>query len=366
MTQHKKKTTAHAERHSNWPAIGAVAATALLASAVVVRQRTRAAEAREPPHGKFMLIDGVELHYTDSGGNKPVVVLLHGNGAMIQDFEISGLTSILSRKHRVITFDRPGYGYSTRPHRTWTPEAQADLLHQAVRELGAQSPIVFGHSWGAQVALAMALRYSLHVSGVAVAGGYYFPTARADVVLFSPPAIPVFGSVMRHTLAPLIGEMIAPSAIEKMFAPQPVSPKFQTEFPLGLALRPIQLRASAEEAAMMIPGATRLEKEYSKLTLPLAIIAGAADEIVDPHRQAMKLHRMVPGSELLLLPGLGHMVHHGAPQVVADAIDSLHYGSGKLSQRAPSQLQSVEGAHRQSPDGLVGVEADRAGRRSHE
>jgi pimeloyl-ACP methyl ester carboxylesterase len=323
--ENKRPLPRRAESHSRLPVLGAVAAVALAASALAVRQRTRTAEEQNPPIGTFLEVDGVKLHYLDSGSRGPAIVLLHGNGAMVQDLVISGLVAKLSRRYRVIAFDRPGYGYSTRPRdREWTPEAQADLFYRAIRELGLERPIIFGHSWGTLPALAMALRYPLHVSGVAVASGYYFPTARADVVLFSPPAIPVVGGLMRHTVAPFIGDMIAPAAIRKMFAPQPVSDAFMELFPLGLALRPEQIRASSEEAAMMVQAAARFSGDYGKIQLPLTIIAGAADAIVDPQRQAMKLHRMVPHSRLMLVSEAGHMVHHFATGDIAAAIDELH------------------------------------------
>jgi pimeloyl-ACP methyl ester carboxylesterase len=97
---------------------------------------------------------------------------------------------------------------------------------------------VVGHSWGTLVALSFALDHPRLVSGLVLASGYYFATPRADVALFSPPAIPVVGTVISHTVAPLIGEAIAPKLIAKMFLPQRVSPKCAAQYPLALALRP--------------------------------------------------------------------------------------------------------------------------------
>jgi hypothetical protein len=70
----------------------------------------------------------VRLHYIERGQGEPLV-LLHGNGSMIQDFSSSGLLDKAARKYRVIVFDRPGFGYSRSPRLTvWTPNAQADLI----------------------------------------------------------------------------------------------------------------------------------------------------------------------------------------------------------------------------------------------
>ena len=54
------------------------------------------AEWRNPPIGTFTECEGVRLHYLDRGDpTAPCVVLLHGNGSMIQDFTIAGLLTFL-------------------------------------------------------------------------------------------------------------------------------------------------------------------------------------------------------------------------------------------------------------------------------
>lgn len=56
----------------------------------------------------------MRLHYIDRGAGRPVV-LLHGNGATTEDYAISGVLDLAARNHRVIAFDRPGFGHSERP-----------------------------------------------------------------------------------------------------------------------------------------------------------------------------------------------------------------------------------------------------------
>jgi pimeloyl-ACP methyl ester carboxylesterase len=59
-------------------------------------------------------VQGVRLHYLERGTGTPLV-LLHGNGSMIEDFQSSGLVHLAAKKYRVIVFDRPGFGHSERP-----------------------------------------------------------------------------------------------------------------------------------------------------------------------------------------------------------------------------------------------------------
>jgi len=111
-------------------------AGALAVSAIVNRQLAKKAQRENPPTGRFMEVNGVRIHYVERGAGRPLV-LFHGNGSMIQDFESSGLIELAAENYRVIVFDRPGYGHSDRPRNViWTPEAQADLFHAALEQLG--------------------------------------------------------------------------------------------------------------------------------------------------------------------------------------------------------------------------------------
>src|SRR5579863_637761 len=171
--------------------VAAGVAAAGIGAAVLNWRLTKKAERRNPPVGRFITVKGVRLHYVDRGTGTPLV-LLHGNGSMIEDFQSSGLIDLAAMKYRVIAFDRPGFGHSDRPRTTiWTPEAQADLIATALTEIGVARAIILGHSWGTLVALAFAIKYPQEVEALVLASGYYYPNARADVVILSPPAIPL-------------------------------------------------------------------------------------------------------------------------------------------------------------------------------
>ena len=295
-------------------------AAALGAAALYTSKKTREAERNHPPIGRFLDVDGTRLHYIERGTGEPLV-LIQGNVTLNQDFIINGLVDRLSERYRVIVFDRPGYGYSTRPRQLWTPRAHATLFQKALRHLGVERAIVLGHSWGTMVAVSLALQAPALVRGLILLSGYYFPTARLDVALNSPLAIPVIGDAMRHTVSPLLARLMLPGAIRKMFEPAPVPEHFDRLFPKELMLRPIQLRASAEDAALMTPSVMELEQHYGELTLPVVIVTGGDDQVVDVSRQSERLHQEIPGSEFIRVPGAGHMVHHLAPDQVVAAID---------------------------------------------
>ncbi|MBV8819138.1 MAG: alpha/beta fold hydrolase, partial [Acidobacteriaceae bacterium] len=183
------------------------------------------AERRNPPIGVFIECDGVRLHYIERGdAAAPCVVLFHGNGTMVQDLILSGLVDRLARDHRVICFDRPGFGYSQRPRtQIWTATTQATLFAKALDQLDVRNPVILGHSWGTLVAIALALQSTHAVNGLVLASGYYFPTFRIDFWLMSGPAVPILGDLMRYTVAPLVSWAIMPKLVNVLFAPRAVS-----------------------------------------------------------------------------------------------------------------------------------------------
>ena len=300
----------------------AAAAAALGVAALANRRLAKKAERDNPPAGKFINVGNVRLHYVDQGAGEPII-LLHGNGSMIQDFASSGLIEMAAQKHRVIAFDRPGFGHSERPRGTvWTPEAQADLIHLAMKQIGITRAKVLGHSWGASVAVALALKHPGTVAHLILASGYYYPTPRADVLLLSGPAVPVLGDILSHTMAPILARLLWPLLIRKIFGPAKVPAKFES-FPKEMALRPSQIRASAAETALMIPNAFALRGKYADLKMPVVIIAGDQDRLVDTDAQSARLHEELPRSTFRRVTPAGHMVHQTATALVMMAIDEV-------------------------------------------
>lgn len=306
-----------------WRTLAVATVLGLAALHVYSSKRIRETECAHPPTGRFVETDGVRLHYTDDGEGQPPLVLLHGATTMGLDFALSGLVAMASKKHRVIVFDRPGYGYSTRPRsQRWDPAAQAVLLLRALAQIGVEQPILVGHSWGAMVAVAMAAAVPKSVRGLLLLSGYYFPTARIQAPFIAPIALPVIGSLMRYVIPPLMFRPVWAALTERMFAPAPVPGSF-ARFPAWMALRPVQLRASAEEIAMAAPMAARLRRHYRSLLVPMIVMAGSVDRLVRPQDHSVRLHAEAPHSELRIVPGVGHMIHHTAAHEVMSAIDDL-------------------------------------------
>ena len=325
-------------RHSRsknyrWPPMrlggAALAAAAILGTTALVNaRRARLAERNNPPPGRFLDIEEVRLHYLERGEGPPVV-LLHGNGAMVQDFEISGIIEWLAQRYRVIAVDRPGFGHTNRPRsQRWTPAAQAELVHEALVYLDVKQAIVVGHSWGTLVALSLALDHPADVRSLVLLSGYYFPTLRADVLASLPSAAPIIGDLLSYTAAPLLGRALRSRVFRQLFAPAAVSTRFQADFPTELSLRPSQIKASAVDTVSMTPSAAALAARYGELKMAIVIMAGTGDRLVDFARQSGRLSEVLADSTLVPVEGAGHMIHHSAPEKVVEGISLAASRSG--------------------------------------
>lgn len=309
--------------------VAAGTAAALGTLAVLNAVAARRAEARSPVSGRRIVVDGVALHVMEFGpsdaarADGPPVVLLHGNLVAGGDWLASGVVGRLAAERRVIVFDRPGFGHSERPRDGMeNARTQAALLRAACRQLGVHRPVVMGHSWAALVALAWGLDAPADVSGVGLIGGYFYKTPRLDVALVTPAATPVLGDLLCHTVMPPLARVLFSGTLKGMFAPRPVPAGYRDSVPAGLVCRPGQLGATAEEGASMRREADSLIGRIEQLRVPLAIMAGAEDRVVDAVDQSVRLadhvrRRTDVPLDLWIERRAGHMVHHAAPDRVA-------------------------------------------------
>jgi pimeloyl-ACP methyl ester carboxylesterase len=270
----------------NIPALAAIAgASAGVVASVWNTSAARQAERRTSAVGQFVEVDGAKLHYLRQGLGAPIV-LIHGNGKLIQDWLISGVFDNLVRDHEVIAFDRPGFGYSSRSRaEVWTPHAQSEVIVAALKKLGVGPAIVVGHSFGALVAAQIGVDHPEAVTRLVLISGDYYPEPRVDAMLGAPPALPIIGDALRFTISPLVGRAIKRLAYRRLFGSARVTERWEREFPKEMALRPSQVRAVSADGAVMVPGAAKLAYRYGQLRAPLTIVTGDGDKVVGHKKQ---------------------------------------------------------------------------------
>ncbi|MBR1270284.1 hypothetical protein JQ629_22680 [Bradyrhizobium sp. AUGA SZCCT0222] len=116
----------------------------------------------------------------------------------------------------------------------------------------------------------------------------------------------------------------------KIFGPRSVPKKFEA-FPKEMALRPSQIRASAAESALMIPDAFMLRNQYADLKMPVVIIAGEQDKLIDIDTQSARLHSGVPQSKFQKVAANGNMIQQTATDQVMSAIKEVAGQSTELA-----------------------------------
>jgi pimeloyl-ACP methyl ester carboxylesterase len=328
------------------PVILGAVGVAVLAGAVLANHlAARAAERKHPPRGKFIEVDGVRLHYLEKGEGQ-TIVLLHGEGVSAEDFRTSGLYDRLAETHRVIAIDRPGFGYSTRPRsRIWTAARQAELIHRALGQIGVQRPLVVGHGLGALVALNLGLEHPEALSGLVLMSGYYHPSLRLGALARIGAAVPILGDALRWTVSPLLARLIAPLRLRQGFAPAQPPVDVGDRFPVGLATRPSQIRADAADAALLIPSTAALKGRHGALRVPVLVMGGSEDRIVDWDAQSRRFADSVPDSRTRSFGDAGHLFHHLAPAETADAIAAFADRPGRVNGAAQTVAEAPAVTH---------------------
>jgi pimeloyl-ACP methyl ester carboxylesterase len=137
-----------------------------------------------------------------------------------------------------------------------------------------------------------------------------------------------------------MSRLMWPMMMTKVFGPRPVPAKF-ANFPKEMALRPSQIRSSAAESALMIPDAFHFRDRYAELKMPVVIIAGEEDRIVDIETQSGRLHGDITQSKFHRLRESGHMIHQTATNQVMNAIEEAtgEAVSGRLGKQNTSAYE---------------------------
>lgn len=278
------------------------------------------------PSDSFLTVDGVRIHYHEAGSGRPVLVI-HGGGGTLYDFMLSPLYDLLTADYRVIFVDRPCLGYSQCPDDAPTITIQADLMHGLVEGLALDSPIIIGQSWGAGVALAVAVAYPDDVAGIVMLGGH--PYAREiprefstfDQVIDGLVQTPLVGGLMTRTLyTPIGAAIIGPAILEdaSLVAPLEERPEPWRDASLRLSLRPSHVQAKTWERYHLDATLREVMPDYGTVSVPIVFVEGQLDS--GAHEQYERLLEDVPDAQLMQLEDADHYLWFAYPQAVVDAV----------------------------------------------
>ncbi|KQP10800.1 alpha/beta hydrolase [Methylobacterium sp. Leaf99] len=266
--------------------------------------------------------DGRTVAYAEAGEG-PAVVLIHGTLMALEDMWLA-LMPTLARRFRVIAVDRPGHGLSRRQRSVdASPWRQAEIIHDAMRAIGVERPLLVGHSFGGAVALCHGLRFPGETAGVLALAPLCFPEVRLEQVLFGPRFTPGLGEVLAPVLAGSSDPALLPLLWRAIFLPQIMPKAFAENFPFALASGPERMIAEGEDAVGVWPALTRAAAAYRTCAVPVRILGGTADLVVNNALQGALAALAMPGGRFDWVPGAGHMLHHFRQDLVSAAVADL-------------------------------------------
>lgn len=276
-----------------------------------------------PLDRRFLEVDGdLRLAYAEAGEGSPVV-LLHGTLTVLEDMMIP-LSGLLCARHRVLAFDRPGFGRSgVRRFVDAGIWRQADRLLEALDRLGLERPVVVGHSFGASVALAMAVQQPSRLAGVVALAPLVRAEPRLEHALFGPRSPPLSGEWIAEGVGMTFDRQLFPALWRAMFLPQTMPEGVQHDFPFALAGRSESAVRVGEDAMAALPDLLRLAAGAASCPTPARILGGDRDAVVHNGTHGRLLAALMPNAVFVDLPSLGHMAHHFAGDRVAQAVDEV-------------------------------------------
>jgi pimeloyl-ACP methyl ester carboxylesterase len=302
----------------------------LAAGAVVTLIGKMLIERAHPPRGRFVDVGGLRQHAAEIGvdaqDNAPPIVLVHGAGCNLEDMRLA-LGERLAVHHRVILVDRAGFGWSERRGRSASsPAYQAEILRDVLDRLGVPRAIVVGHSWGGALAAAFALDHPQRVAGLVLLAPPLYPFPRRATWLYEIFALPVFGWLYAHTLALPLGLPFIGMGMASAFLPQRAPRGYIKHTGTLLLLRPATFLANARDVADLKFALAPQAERYSTIAAPTLLITGDRDMVVPAQQHAIACAAAVPNAKLVVLPGIGHMLHHAAADRVIAEIEALATG----------------------------------------
>jgi 3-oxoadipate enol-lactonase len=237
-------------------------------------------------------------------GKGPALFLFH---SLLSDrASFDRIAPQLSRTHRVIVPELPGFG-SSKAVEGGLAEV-ADRMAELVKDAAFGEPaIVLGNGYGGFVALQMAIRHPAIVSKLVL----------ADCgAAFSEPGREAFRNMAAASKAKGLSA-ITDVAMRRLFAPE-----FQAAHPeLMQGRREAFLKTDAGvfQAACASLAALDLRGELPKVKIPVLVMVGEHDEATPPP-MSHELAALLPDARLKILAGCAHVPQLQSPQAFLDAV----------------------------------------------
>lgn len=247
---------------------------------------------------------GVHLHYLDRGNPKgQVVVLLHGFAMSTDTW--TAWAKRLGRDYRVIALDLPGFGLTRAPDRAWSYQDMAGVVDAFVRAKHLDRFVIGGSSMGGGVAWRYALAHPDRAKGLILVDAAGWPDAASPVT-----EAPLVRAAQLPGMRPVVVQLDNHSALrdgfEKSFAdPARVDAAYvdrYAELSRAPGRRAVWLAVLDAWTHQDFATPDRLAKPKA----PTLILWGEKDQLL-PVADGRRFVAAIPGSHLIVYPGIGHL-----------------------------------------------------------
>lgn len=249
---------------------------------------------------------GSRIAYYDTGVGPPLV-LVHGFGASALTWR--KVVPPLAKKYRVIMLDLKGYGYSDKPKDgRYSLDEQSRIVAALINRLKLENVILAGHSMGGGVALYTYFRVPEKITRIVLIDSAGFPQKFPFFVKYL--RIPIVSAVLMSLIPDYsMAKMVLDLCI---FDKSKITKEMISVYSRFLSLPGAKyaLRKTAEQ--IMPPNIDDVIADYSKVNVPVLIIWGGEDRVI-PKENAYKFKRVLPDSELYILPECGHIPQEEQP-----------------------------------------------------
>jgi len=277
----------------------------------------------------------VDLFVQEAGdSSRAAVVFVHGTGAWSETWQ-PAMKAVADAGFRAIALDLPPFGYSQRPDpKHYGKEDQGRRIVGLLEALHLDRPILVGHSFGGGPTVEAVLLAHERVqalllvdAALGIRGDGEPPTAGSVLVRGFVAAGPVRDAVVA-------GFLSNPRFTRRLLQSFVADPAVATDERVAIYQRPLAVRGTTSALgqwlpALLLPDAQAASEDpalYRALTMPLVVIWGDRDTIT-PVDQGERLVRLVPGAELKVLTGVGHIPQIEAPdrfnQALVEAVEKL-------------------------------------------
>jgi pimeloyl-ACP methyl ester carboxylesterase len=290
----------------------------LLAVMVVVNNTVARLPPMPPADGKYISLQGKEIHYTEQAGSGTAVLLIHGLPGTHKDFE--PVIPLLAGR-RVVAIDRPGFGWSEGGPLPY--QQQIDMVHELVAKLNLGPAIVVGLSYGGTLALGVARRYPQDVAKLVLAAPAAGGTRSKPFDLFNAryaqfSGLPVLRPVLDVTVNQVLKRVAATAGAANAFAPDKIDPTYQRRL-LSVTMTTGNLAAFASDQLEFDDTARWVDENVPQIRVPSTVIGASDDQLVSIDH-VRRLADTLPGAELITVDG-SHMITYSHPDVIAVQIN---------------------------------------------